>query len=453
MPRCPDTKKTFQTVVTSKGRAVHLLTLPGTKLFEFEIVNKYGSHIERIYQQRVNRDVFGIAHLVEHLSFLETMDYDTRTLMDALKNYGQYNATTDYESINYWLHTIMDHAETAIRLVCNVAFNDLSRISKQQFEVERDVVYNEIKGDEDDASVMFVEKGIAALCGYHEHDTVGGASSNIRRLRLQDAIAVKEILIQNADVVYNITYDPVAMSRAHLLKLLDDQLDRFEFDFRTFGASPISRREYAAACIPPSVRNGKRIRVNNAFRNTDLSFTMVVLDVITTEKEIVTADYANLYIERMATKVSLTDVIRNYHGLTYGLWFFTKVLAGKTFTIFSCDVSKGDERLMMRLFRESINLIADEWSKSTAAHKKFMANHRILRTQMLADPTNYGVVHGFATWNPAIVRQHAALFAKDVDAAYAAIERRYASHKAINDYIQRVRDCVNRRAYTKIVNY
>ena len=77
--------RTFKSI-NYNGRVYNLLTLPNTNFFKFEIINKYGSHIERIYKERTGKNVFGISHFIEHLGFRATKDFDTATLLKLIKN-------------------------------------------------------------------------------------------------------------------------------------------------------------------------------------------------------------------------------------------------------------------------------------------------------------------------------------------------------------------------------
>lgn len=94
--------------IFSNGNTYNMLALPGTNYFKFQILNKMGSHIERSYNKKNNGNVYGISHFIEHLGFRNPKDYTTAELMTTLKNEGNYNASTDYDRIDYWFETSMD---------------------------------------------------------------------------------------------------------------------------------------------------------------------------------------------------------------------------------------------------------------------------------------------------------------------------------------------------------
>ena len=96
-----------------------------------------GSNIEKVYENRHNKNVYGISHLVEHLSFRSPKDYTSEELLEKLKSEGTYNASTDHDRINYWFKTTTDRTKLAINLISNVALNNLSKISDEEFQIEK----------------------------------------------------------------------------------------------------------------------------------------------------------------------------------------------------------------------------------------------------------------------------------------------------------------------------
>ena len=131
--------KTFKTVIKN-GKRFNLLTLPDTNFFKFEIINNYGSNIERVIKDKTGKNLYGISHFIEHLGFKSTKDFTTEELIVITKNDGICNASTDYDKIKYWFETTADNIDLAIKLMCNVAFNDLTKINQKEFDTEKNVV-------------------------------------------------------------------------------------------------------------------------------------------------------------------------------------------------------------------------------------------------------------------------------------------------------------------------
>ena len=191
-------KRTFKTKKIA-GKNYNILALPGTNFFKFEIVNMYGSIVERIYQDRTGRNVYGLSHLVEHLSFRATKDYSSKELLSLINSEGVYNASTDTTRINYFFQTTMDRASLGINLVSNYALNDLTRISQEEFDIEKKVVYNEAKRYADDDQTMFAFNLYPRINELHPEDNVIGIPETIDTFSLEDAIALKSIFLQNQE--------------------------------------------------------------------------------------------------------------------------------------------------------------------------------------------------------------------------------------------------------------
>ena len=430
-------KKTFKSIEFD-GKKFNILALPDTNFFKFEIINKYGSHIERIYKERTGKNVYGIAHFIEHLGFRATKDYDSATLLKLLKNEGTYNASTDYDRINYWFQTTMDRTHTAIRLVCNYALNDLTKIPLEEFEIEKKVVYNEAKRYADDPQNMFWFNSTGALTGYDVEDNVIGIPETIDTFTLDDAIAIKDIFLQSTNNVYNITYDPTILTEQEILDMVCNELSRF----KPLCITPaVSQEEYDNSIIQP-----KHI-VSKVENDSEQYMTYLNLDVVENK---ITADFGNDYFAHYAEDVSLNDIIREQNGLTYGISFGASNISYKPYTYFGCDVTKGTEELMLQLFKESINKVADSWSD--AAYAKFMEAKRLKRVMSLLDQKGYGSWHATATWYPEIIDTLESELSDDLNLAYIAMENKFASKEDIGIYLERVRTAVNSNDYGTVTN-
>ncbi len=432
-----NTNRTFKSIIHD-GKKFNILALPDTNFFKFEIINKFGSHIERIYNERTGKNVYGISHFIEHLGFRATKDYDSATLLKLIKNEGTYNASTDHDRINYWFQTTMDRAPLAIKLVCNYALNDLTKIPLDEFEIEKKVVYNEAKRYADDDQTMFWFNSTGALTGYNIEDNVIGVPATIDTFTLEDAIAIKDIFLQNTNNVYNITYDPMVLTELEVLNYVTSELERF----KPLCITPaISQEEYDVAVIQP-----KHI-ISKLENDSEQHMTYLNFDVVENK---ITADFGNDYFSNYAENVSLNDIIREQNGLTYGISFGASIISYKPYTYFGCDVTRGTENQMMELFKESINKVADSWTDET--YNKFMDAKRLKRTMSLLDQKGYGSWHSVATWYPEIIESLESVLADDLNDAYLVMENKFATKNEIGIYLERVREAVNSGKYGLVTN-
>lgn len=424
---------------TINDRQFNFLTLPNSGYFKFEIVNTMGAHVERIFQQMTGRNVYGLSHLVEHLGFRATKDYTTDELMDALKTEGKYNASTDHERINYWFKSTSDRAAKAINLVCNFALNDLTKLSKDEFQTEQRTVYNEVKRYHDDDQTMFHFAVMPTVCGYAPEDNILGTPETVDALTLEDAKLIKAIFLTQGEQVYNITYDPTQLDRATIVQMVEDELARFpnpkvQEMFEHIGMV------YLENCKFPEFRD---FTVDN---ESEQVMTALVFDAV--DDNIVAARAGNQYLAHLSP-TSLTDLIREKNGLTYGLYLYDDNMAYVPYVIFSCDVTKGTEDQMMELLKQSVNESVDNYTEET--HNKLIDTLNLKRTLAFVDQEQYNSLFWLAIWFPDVF-EHVSEFVVDVDKAFPLMGERLASYEAVLEYLEMFRDFVNTGSWAKLTN-
>lgn len=424
--------------IERNGRTYNMLSLPGTNFFKFEIINMMGSNVERLYNEKHNKNVFGISHFIEHLGFRSPKDYSTKELMKLIKNEGTYNASTDYDRINYWFQTTMDRIDLGIRLVANYTLNNLDTIPVEEFEIERKVVFNEAKRYADDDQTMFWFNSTRSLTGYTSEDNVIGVPETIATFTQEDCIAIKNIFLKSGSNVYNVTFDSDLLTENEVIDKIETELIRHE---PLSLENIISHDEYMAGVIQPQ-------KVTSKLENeSEQAMTFINLDVVDNK---MTADSGNAYLSTYAEETSLDDIIREQNGLTYGISFGAGTTSYKPYTYFGCDVSKGTEDQLMELFEESIKLSTSAWTKE--AHAKFISAKRLKRTMSLLDQKNYGSWHSIATWYPEVIVEMKDILATDLDAAYEVMDETYSTFEEIGAYLKVVQATVEAKDYGLVTN-
>jgi len=430
-------KKTFKQI-NRNGKTFNMLGLPNTNFFKFEIVNKYGSNIERIYQEQTGKNVYGISHFIEHLGFRSTKDFTTQELMKFLKNEGSYNASTSFDRIDYYFQTTMNRIDLGINLVCNYTLNPLDKISEEEFNIEKKVVINEAKRYADDSQTMFWFNSTPALCGYNVDDNIIGIPKTIETFTLKDCIEIKDIFLSSAENVYNVTFDSSVLTAIEVVEKIENELIRH----KPLGISkPLSKIDYNNALKSPK---NVDVKLHN---KSEQSMTLVNLDVVS---NIVVADVGNSYLSSYAEDTSLDDIIREQNGLTYGIYLYTSNIAYKPYSSFGCDVSKGDEELLMKLFKESVNKSVDNWNDDT--YIKLMKSRKLKRTISLLDQKNYDIWHERATWYPEIIEELKDVLSEDLDKAMDIMDSKISTKDSIGKYLELFRDKVNSKDFGKVTN-
>ena len=430
-------KRTYKQI-TRNGKTFNMLALPGTNFFKLEIINLYGSNVERLYNERTGKNVYGISHFIEHLGFRATKDYSTNELLTLIKNEGNYNASTDYDRINYWFQTTMDRIDLGIKLVTNYALNTLDKIPDDEFKIERDVVYNEAKRYADDDQTMFWFNSTRALTGYDEQDNVIGIPETIATFTKEDCIAIKDIFLQSGKHVYNVTFDSTLLTENEVIDKIEKELMRHTPLAIT---TPIEQDEYLKGVIQP-----KNIK-SKLENDSEQAMTFLNFDIVSNK---ITADSGNAYLSQYAVDTSLNDIIREKNGLTYGISLGASNTAYKPYTYFGCDVTRGNEAKLMELFKESINLSVDAWDDD--AYEKFMTTKKLKRTMNLLDQKNYGSWHSTATWYPELIEELKDVLAEDLDKAYDIMDEKFSSKDSIKAYLDIFRKAVNDSNYGMVTN-
>jgi len=428
--------KTFKTV-TRNGKKFNLLTLPDTNFFKFEIINHYGSNIERVIKSKTHKNLYGISHFIEHLGFKSTKDFTTEELWRIAKNDGVVNASTSYDRINYWFKSTADNTDLAIKFVCNVALNDLTRVNEKEFATEKDVVFNEAKRVYDDHQMMFYRNSIGNLVGYDSEDNTIGTPQTIETFTLDDAIAVKNIFLTNNQTSYNITYDNKSISEDEVLKKVISELSKY--DAPSKGSLVVTHEEYLAHLKNPRVGQYK------VDSKSQQAMTSITIDSI---ENTLISGAALYYLESLAENTSLDDLIRQQNGLTYGVQFYMNMISYKPFASFVCDVTVGDEEKLLKLFRESINLSVDEFDEER--YSKYIKTSKLQRVMQNLNLEAHDVWFQYNYLRPSDLDEVRDILSINIEDAYSYVESEVITYSKMKGSMENIRTLVNNDVFGKV---
>lgn len=428
--------KTFKTL-TRNGSKFNLLSLPDTNFFKFEVINHYGSNIERVIKSKTSKNLYGISHLIEHLAFKSTKDYTSEEVLKIGKNEGVFNASTGYDRISYWFKSTAENTDLAIKFVCNVAFNDLTKVTEQEFAIEKDVVSNEAKRAQDEAQMMFYRNSIGTLVGYDSEDNTIGIPSTIDTFTLDDAIAVKNIFLSNNQNSYNIVYDNKLMSEDEVLTKVMRELSKY--DTPNKGSLVITHEEYAAHLKNP--RTGQ-YKISSESKQ---AMTNITIDAV--ENTLVSG--ATLYyLESLAENSSLDDVIRQQNGLTYGVQFFMNNISYTPYASFVCDVTIGDEEKLLELFKKSINLSAEEFDEGR--YEDYMKTAKLKRVIQNLNLEAYDIWFYYDDLKASDLDEVRDILSVNVDDAYNYVESKIITYEKMKASMENIRTLVNSDVFGKV---
>lgn len=428
-------KKTFKTVERFLGTNTFLnfLDIPGSDYFRIEVVNSLGSEIEKDFMKNTGINVYGVSHLCEHLAFKSTLDYSTSELLYLLKNKGTYNASTDTDRINYWYKTISDNHEIAIKLVCNIAFNDFTKLDNDEFETEKKVVVNEIKRYQDDDQTMFHFNTGPLIYNLHKDDTILGDYNVIENIDLETILMFRsEQLNKNHRYFINITYDSTKISQSYITELLTNNLSRF--NFRT------SKRVY--------IQNYQLVDSGKYYLSNDSEQSMT--NICFKAPFIYTASMGLSipYISSYAKDKSLSDYIREKHGLTYGI-SFNMYNNYDEYINFSCDVEKGNEDFLLSLFKKSINDIYNTFTQDD--FNNFKTTYKLKDKMGRFNFEKYNMLFNTFRLRYTYFKTLAELLKNDVDNALD-IEIDSVTYESMKHCLYFVKEVVNKDGFVLVSN-
>lgn len=129
----------------------------------------------------------GISHCVEHMIFKSSEKYDTKDILKTLTLVGNmYNATTNRDLTNYFIHTTSEGArwKDATRLLMSMVFTP--KIDEKEWKREKNVVLQELYMT---AEQEHTEENIFKTLISHKHPyayPVGGTYESVRNLTAKD---------------------------------------------------------------------------------------------------------------------------------------------------------------------------------------------------------------------------------------------------------------------------
>ena len=430
-------KKTF-TRFLKHGFVFNILDLPGTDLFKFEVINKKGAYIEKIVEKSIGKKVYGISHLVEHLSFKSTLDYTTEEINDILRNNGESNASTTHESIDYYFKTISKKARLAIKVMLNIALNDLTKISNKEFNTEKSIVSNEVLGYLDDSQSSFYRSAKTSISNYDDEHNVTGIFETIQTFEIEDVICIKSHFLEKKDFEFNITYDSTKdASIDDILSYIITQSQRFKFKE--------SDDEFNMLYNNNTGEFNKGNFILNSTSSRRMNF--ILFDIL---EDTYLGDYVLDYLNEKAGLTSIDDVLREQNELVYSAGIYHTLFKNRGFAVFICDIEVGNEKILMESLIESINKTADDFN--LAKYDKYMSSIQIDRIIDNVNQNSYDDLFAFATWDTDTFSDFEELFMNDIDKAFVIMDEISLSFENMKELLETIKLAINEKRYAMVTN-
>jgi len=335
------------------GINYHIIDMPGTDIFRLEVLQNVGSNLEKYFKRYYGTPVYGVSHLIEHLSFKSPEGYSSLEIMDLYRKYGRHNASTGNDKINYHMISTMENIDLVTDIVIKTAYNDLTGIDLVEFDKEKDVVINEINRYYENKQTVYNFKIKSRYYGLREVDTTLGSTDMVKNVSLEDVITMKSIMINNAkqDIIIACDMDDVSIldyvNKLH--KTVLDAINNTVDNDRTITAKMIEtdpERVHVGEYIYPDECGQELTTIIIPIKNMNHTAQALICD----------------YINKKSGEHSLFHNIRTLHGLTYGTSFYVNRYGNDLVVTFQVDVSPGNRDKAIALFNDVILNIIDTYT-------------------------------------------------------------------------------------------
>ena len=419
------------------GLKFSILELPNSGFFRYETATDMGSDFEAAYLAKTGRWVHGMAHLIEHLSFKSPKDYTSDELIKMLKVNGDFNAYTDTDRIHYYYNTISNNFKLAISLVANITFNDLTMVDASEFESERSVVANEIRRYQDDAQTIFGFQARAVATGRNLNDNILGVPELLENFTLHDCSEMKKHFIQTANIVHRITFDPNDLNLEDITSWV--VMERNRINEGQGGPSiNISRDEYEAY-RRSGIMVGEPIHLNSTSGQCLIS----VYAPFSGMEVSLPIRQAIHYVGYMA-ETSVNELIRERHGLTYGIHLSSFTLGKQHIMTFSVDVEQDKFELVMRLIADAFQQTVERFG--TDDFKALSDKFEIQTVNSRLNRSNQLELHGIPERSPGWIK-YASLYSEDANLAGKKITTDWLTFDNVKNCLCHLNDIIQRKKF------
>lgn len=332
--------------INKHGLNFYALDLPNTGVFNYRIKFKKGANIERIFAKDQNKDLYGISHLIEHLSFKSTKEYSTDEIKKCTKIYGETNAYTTLNEVSYYMDSNYKYYPEVISLVNNIAFNDLTKVNEEEFTLEKQIVTSEVKMYNDEVKDKFLNLSLSRLFNISDYDNVLGNANNIENFKLEDLIEVKSKTLNKNNFDIIIIYDSTKSDIDFLTDYICSTIEKFnlkDYEDKNF------ENKYLTY-IPELENKNIEIDLEQEIKQT---YIYQLAEYKNRKWPIELINYVLSYLSYFANS-SLFEYVREQEGLTYYIYMHNMIFFNKSFLVLRTEIKKDCLELCKEKIKQSI---------------------------------------------------------------------------------------------------
>src|SRR5712692_4381279 len=180
---------TDSTVSHNNGTVFHThklsngLQIVGQPMPDFESV-AVSYYVHTGSRDEPDLSIAGVSHFLEHMVFKGTQTLDWQQITLEFNKIGaELNAFTSHEATVYYARVLGEYLDRAVEILSDMMY---PRLAESDFEMEKEVIVNEIARSEDQPYSSTYRRMMQTYFGSHPlgHDVLGSRES-IRNMRIE----------------------------------------------------------------------------------------------------------------------------------------------------------------------------------------------------------------------------------------------------------------------------
>jgi len=208
--------------------------MPGVKTVSIKCWVFVGS----VYENSVNN---GISHFVEHMIFRGNHSLGTGN--DLFRRFealgGEVNASTSFDTTEYWLDFHLDHMEEGIDGFCKFLQEPLF----EKIEIERSVILEEVLLDYNDEGDLIDPEGLVDRCFWPDHSLgfpIIGTIDSLSKITVEDLKNWFNTYYRPGNMLIGVTGDFEAKQVIdQIAKAFDSRLSSPREDYQSIKPNPL----------------------------------------------------------------------------------------------------------------------------------------------------------------------------------------------------------------------
>ena len=245
-----------------------------------------------------------------------------------------------------------------------------------------------------------------------------------------------------ANVTHRISFDPEEISLDEITDFVKSEYLRLSHNIPD-SLVQISRQEYDAGAIKKFTSiDGSHVKLESNSEQTLIQIFMACEP----KTFLLPTSMAQMYVGHMGS-TSLNELIREKHGLTYGISFYHQVIGEQHAFVFSADVPKDKFDLTMSLFEEAIISSVESFGDLQFQELELQYELQLMNANMNRKTALSS--HRTCELNPEWIKYEED-YKKSISSARKKIHEDYFTKEKIQEVMDEMKECIKNKKYIVI---